>query len=525
MHRISQSVIVMALFFCSLILFTWGIYSQEVIGFESRFYLFAQEMWQNGPSWFPTTYGEPYPDYPGLATFLIYLTALAAGSLNKLTAVFPSALAAALTLTMTYLIGSLQNKRFGFCAVFLLLMTITFFKSARSITLDIYPALITTTCFYLIYSADLSHKVKRKWWVYPLLALAFAFRGPIGLIMPAGVVCVYYLIKRRFLEFLAAGVLALLVLLLCCAILAMLAYHAGGVLFMQDVLRMEVIGRMGDSHLPFYYYLQTALSDYAVAFPLALLMLPGILCSHKTEQRYFMFQLIGWLFVILIGMSIPGDKKIRYILPLAPAAALIAAALFAGTSPQKYLIGLRNLVLSVFFLLPGLLWILCLLLSAKTGIKIALPVLVVLIALQLLNILFLLLHGVIKMYRNVLILGVAAAAFILIFICIVEPLSVHVERARSFVRQVEQARQQSEASLVFYKEGRDGLPIKYLINTENAHAVFIDNEKDLLVQPKEAFVVTRETQFNSLPLSIKNEFRVLKIGLMGHVQMIVFVRK
>src|SRR5436853_4703271 len=121
MHSLRQLCILTGLFFFSLILFTWGISSQEVIGFESRFYLFAQEMWQNGPSWFPTTYHEPYPDYPGLSTFLIYLSARAAGSLNKLAAIFPSAVAAALTVVMTYAIGALHSKRWGICAVFLLL--------------------------------------------------------------------------------------------------------------------------------------------------------------------------------------------------------------------------------------------------------------------------------------------------------------------------------------------------------------------------------------------------------------------
>src|ERR1700733_6241239 len=70
------------LFFCSLVLFIWGLRQQEIIGFDSRFYLFAQEMLRNGMSWFPTTYHQPYPDYTGASTWLICVSANLFGGLN-----------------------------------------------------------------------------------------------------------------------------------------------------------------------------------------------------------------------------------------------------------------------------------------------------------------------------------------------------------------------------------------------------------------------------------------------------------
>ncbi len=50
------------IFFTGLLLFTIGLPHQEIIGFESRFYLFALEMWRHGVSGFPTTYQNSYPD-------------------------------------------------------------------------------------------------------------------------------------------------------------------------------------------------------------------------------------------------------------------------------------------------------------------------------------------------------------------------------------------------------------------------------------------------------------------------------
>ena len=140
------------LFCISMFAFLLGLNNQEIIGFESRFYLFALEMWRHGFSWFPTAYLKPYPDYPVTATLLIYSAAKLLGALSKFAAVLPSAIAAAITVSVTYLIGSLHSKRLGLSAVCFLFLTIMFLKTARSIALDMYPTLATVCCFYLVYS-------------------------------------------------------------------------------------------------------------------------------------------------------------------------------------------------------------------------------------------------------------------------------------------------------------------------------------------------------------------------------------
>lgn len=51
------------IFLVGLAIFTFHL-TPEFIGFQTRFALFAQEMFRYGPSLFPTTYDTPYPDYP-----------------------------------------------------------------------------------------------------------------------------------------------------------------------------------------------------------------------------------------------------------------------------------------------------------------------------------------------------------------------------------------------------------------------------------------------------------------------------
>ena len=355
----SDFFIISGIFLFSLILFTIGLSGQEIIGFESRFYLFAQEMWRNGISAFPTTYDQPYPDYPATSTILIYIVSLFAGGLTKLTAVLPSAVAAAITVVITYLLGALHNKRWGYYAAFFLLLTFTFFRSARTISLDMYVTTITVGCFYIVYSADYHSKNLRLWWTYPLLVLAFIFRGPMGVVIPAGVITMYYFFCGEYKRFFIAGLSAGIILSIGTIFLLSLADYVGGDPFMHDVLDMEVAGRINNHFLPFYYYFIASLSQYALAYPVAIFALIGIcymsmIRNVVSPEMKFVTKLFVFVMVILLGLSIPGDKKIRYILPMTPALALIAAYSFVAPAKDRYFIFMRSLLNALFMLLPSL---------------------------------------------------------------------------------------------------------------------------------------------------------------------------
>ena len=83
-------------FLISLCLFLTAQINRELLQFESRFGLFAQEMLHNGLSFFPTVYGQYYPDYPALHTVLMTLSARLFGHFSVIAVLLPSACAAAL---------------------------------------------------------------------------------------------------------------------------------------------------------------------------------------------------------------------------------------------------------------------------------------------------------------------------------------------------------------------------------------------------------------------------------------------
>lgn len=506
------------IFIFGLFLFTIGLSSQEIIGFESRFYLFALEMWRHGPTWFPTTYQQPYPDYPGTATFLIYLTSKLMGGMSKFTAILPSAIAAAGTLSVTYLIGALHSQRWGFCAALFLLFTSTFLMEARTISLDQFTTFLTALCFYLVYSASLLQKPRRVVWVFPLMILSFAFRGPIGLVIPAGITCVYFLLEKDFKRFFTVGLIAAVLLLIACTLLLAIAYHVGGMPFLQNVLHMEVLGRMQEMKTPpGYFYFVESFGAYAMTYPLAFLALPGIvLLGHKSKEGKLLQQLLVWAFVILIGLSIPADKKVRYILPMAPALALICGYLFV-VQKHVYLTLLQRIFSLFCLIFPAICLVMVFLIHQKHPDLFFYFTYIVglLIVLQLAILLF--------WRRKVRVLCLSTLAFVAAYILVVEAINVDLNRTQEFVHQVEDMRLEQHAGLAFYHQGTDGLVIKYLANMpEEDQPVFISNSAALGELKSRTVVIATDEDFQEIPN--KNAMHVIERGKIGREPVVVFSR-
>ncbi|OGT61699.1 MAG: hypothetical protein A3E85_01995 [Gammaproteobacteria bacterium RIFCSPHIGHO2_12_FULL_45_12] len=527
---------VAAIFFSSLFFFLWGLRSQEIIGFESRFYLFALEMWRHGVSWFPTTYSRPYPDYPATSIWLIYLSARLLGGLNKLTAVLPSATAASLTVCVTYCLGRLHSRRFGLSAVLFLFLTVTFIKYARTISLDMYPTLITLSCFYLIYSADQRQQHKRLVWLYPLLWLGFLFRGPIGLVIPTGVVCFYYLLHRQWKRFWVTGVTALLLLIVSTALLLLLAHQVGGAVFMQDVLRMEVLGRIDNRYLPLYFYFTDSVSGYALSFPCAVLVVFGLvfawLSRKPVPQSAGLKSLLVWVLVVMVGMSLPGDKKLRYILPMIPAVALLAASLVALPFSQPYFHFLRRGWLRLCLYLPAMLLLavaaVFFYLKARS-VTLAIQFSVLFVSLTLLQLVngWLVYRAVLTQRVNeVAVMSVAALSLMLAYLMAAEPVALYVDRARHLVRAMETVRLEWGAQLVFYRLPPDGLPIKYLMNMpKEAPAFFIETPAALAAFSAPALFVTSGKAFAELPAPLVSHYRIMASDYMGHTRVVIFTTR
>lgn len=505
------------IFFCGFILFIIGLRSQEIIGFESRFYLFALEMWRHGLSFFPTTYSMPYPDYPVTSTLLIYFISLMFGGLNKMTAVFPSALASALTLAFTYLLGALQSRRYGWYAAGFLLFTLAFITDARTISLDAYVTLVTVLCFYLIYSAELQQKRPSFTLIALMLFFGFAIRGPIGLVIPTGVMCVYYLLETDFRNLLRVAILGLIVLIVCGMVLLTIAYHTGGEHFMHEVLRMEVFGRLQEHQTPSHiFYFKESFGAYAVTYPLAILVIAGVapqLLHLKLPQHLkFLQVLAGWILIIMIGLSIPADKKVRYILPIAPALALICAYLWMTTSQTNYFSALKK----AFY------YLCCMLPTLGLGVLLVLYYHGIILHYYITSAIFVVIQFVMLAVRKeTIVFFLAVFSFVLSYIFIVEPINLNSNKTVQYVASIEKIREREQAKLVFYQEGQDGWVIKYLAAMPSEEQPLFISDLSKLPKTK-AIVMASEEHFAALPAVTRRSLKVISHVTIGRESVVVF---
>lgn len=313
-------------------------YKPAVLNYTTRFVDFAEYMLQYGVTLFPIADDlQPYPDYTVFNTLLVYLVSLPFGRISILSMGVPFCIAAALMLVFIYKLGALHEKKWGAYGVVFALFTWSFLDGVNSLALDVYPALFTVMCFYLAYTGEMYKQRLRLLLVLAVLALGFAFRGPIGLIGPASVVASYYLLSRQWRMLVVFSLLAGVVLALGVAILAWAAYLQGGEAFLHEVLVMQGLGRFGSDHAPrYYFYFSAGLLTYGVTALIAV----GVII--KKGKQFFadtphpstdmLLYLTGWFLVVLVLFTISSSKKARYILSITPAISLLAAYIFVERS-------------------------------------------------------------------------------------------------------------------------------------------------------------------------------------------------
>ena len=483
----------------ALLLFIAGSWHQAIIGFDSRFVLFAQEMLRHGPGFFPTTYGQPYADYLATSTLLTWLLSLPLGQVTSLTAWLPTATASAVIVTLVYRLTAPYSQRWGLLSIALLLLSSTFISETRSVSLDQMLAAITLAVFYLGYAHDHFGANKRLHWLYLLLIIGFAIRGPIGLVVPAGVLCSYYLINRQWRQLLSFGLLAFALLVAGVGLLLLMAKLSGGESFMQDVIRMQFLGRMDGSEgsSGVLYYFTSSLGNYAMAYPLALLVLLAVaLGGRRTPEPAL--QLVLYCaaagLLVMLGLSIPEAKKARYVLPMLPMAAIIAAYPFQAGHGRLFA-GLRGLMLAIWTVLPALL-IAGLIVARRhyaeqlDALGLAFAVLGGLQALALLAL---------WKARPIGPALVAVVAVWVTYIGVVEPLVRAVYDTRTFTLQVHEQVMQQRAPVILHGLGKDAKAIKYMVNLNcDEVPLFTRQPADLNPIQGPAWLVMSEADYKGL---------------------------
>ena len=485
----------------ALLLFIAGSGHQAIIGFDSRFVVFAQEMLRHGPSFFPTTYGQPYADYLATSTLMTWLLSLPLGQVTSFTAWLPTAIASALIVTLVYRLTAPYAPRWGLASVAMLLLSSTFVSETRAVSLDQMLAAVALAVFYLGYAHDHFGTGKRLHWLYLLLILGFAIRGPIGLVIPTGVLCSYYLISRQWRQLFSFGLVALALLVACVGLLLLLAKLSGGEAFMRDVIRMQFLGRMDGSigSGGVLYYFTSSLGNYALAYPVALLVLVAVAVAGRRAPdpalRLVLYCAAAGL-VVMLGLSIPQAKKARYVLAMLPMAAIIAAYPFQVVQGRLFA-WVRGLMLVTWVVLPAL-SVVGLLVARRRYAEQLGHLELIFAALGALQA-FALLALFKPPLRTV---GPALTAVLAVwatYILVAEPLQHSLYDTRTFSLAAKALIQHDPAPLVLHGLGKDAKAIKLLVNFDcDKVPLFTQQPADLNPIPTPAWVVMSAEDFARL---------------------------
>jgi 4-amino-4-deoxy-L-arabinose transferase-like glycosyltransferase len=302
----------------------------------------AREMMERGEWVVPTFNFELRTDKPVLLYWL-QIGAYRLLGVNPLAARLPSALAALLTMLLVYELGRLMfGAAAGLLAGVVLASVVLFSAAAHFANPDALLNAFTTLIFFLFWR---SYAHSGRGWFVPAgvsAGLAMLTKGPVGLLLPGGVVLLFLAWERRLSLLwdrrLALGFLAFF--LVAAPWYAMVGADTKGE-FLRGFFLNHNLGRYGaamENHGgPIFYYvlvLLVGLAPWSVFLgPAVWHGLRALRAGPEAEmarpQAAFRF-LWCWIGVYFVFFSFSGTKLPNYILPLYPPLALLTARFLDG---------------------------------------------------------------------------------------------------------------------------------------------------------------------------------------------------
>ena len=326
------------------ILFFLGLGGLGLVGpDEPRYAQIAREMLVSGDFVTPRYFGEPWLEKPVLYYWLASAAYWLFG-VNEFAARLPSALAAVLGVFCVYLVGRQREGPLeGLFSCLVLAASILYFSLARAASTDMVfsaaTAVAWTALFFLLFgdkglwrgSSDSGSQRGLLLTFYAFLGLATLAKGPAGLVLPLVSLAVFLGVTRRLA--MAArfrpvtGVLVLLAVVLPWYGLCTLANGWG---FVEEFLIRHNLERFFTDRYehpqPFWFFPAVALIGF---FPWSLQLIPSArgLFRHGDRWRSLAAaqDLFLWLWLLtpLVVFSLSRSKLPGYLLPAAPAMALL----------------------------------------------------------------------------------------------------------------------------------------------------------------------------------------------------------
>jgi len=290
----------------------------------------VREMAERGTWLVPYVNGMVFGEKPILYYWLALAASKLAGGVSELPLRVPVALAGIAIVLGTYaLVFPYAGRRRALASAFVGATVYGVWWNARFIQMDIFVAATTLGVIAAVSRAvDHGASRARSWALAGAFAgIGFLAKGPVAWICPALVLGTYLAATKRVRELVRPEVFLGGAVAIAVAAPWYLALWAGG---RADVLH-EVLIRQNFSRFsnpwdhaqPFWYYLEYFWIDMA---PWAFLVpLAWKLPRRDLGERRLALLTACWIAAIVLFFSLSRSKRSPYVLPIAPAAAILAA--------------------------------------------------------------------------------------------------------------------------------------------------------------------------------------------------------
>lgn len=317
---------------------------------EPRFAEVAKEMIE-GKNWIlPHNNGWIYTDKPPFFFWLVSLVSMMLGGVSSFSARIPSVLAGIGTVYLTYMITLRSlGRRTAYLSSIILTTSYLFFEKARTAQTDMVLTFLIVLSFLLFYLSQGERLSRRKYLLlfYLTLALATLTKGPVGFIIPLGVILVYFASIGEFRKikeiFIWDGMILFLLIVVGWIVAATIVGQ--GEYNIISAINRHAVSRFAEGlhhHRPFYYFFKSFPLDFlpwTFFIPSAFVLAFSKLRSAERKEMAFS---LCWFFFVFVFFSFSREKRSLYLLPLFPAASIMVAHLlrsvFAGQEemPKRF---------------------------------------------------------------------------------------------------------------------------------------------------------------------------------------------
>ena len=329
---------------------------------ETRFSVIARTMQETGNYLVPHLGAVVYQDKPPMLFWLMDLSAVLTGGFSDAAMKLPSAAASVLVAVAFYLIARLFFGRLtSFLAVLVLQTNVLFVVTAQFAITDLPLMCLQAWATYCFLRGEYApgDGWRRGWgWYagfYVLCALATLTKGPIGLLVPLAVLVLWMVAAWKFHSLKRAASVLLVILLLGPALylgvvgawLLPATLRAGKPYLEHLLMNMtfwRISGTAYSRHRPWFYYLWTFFPyfwpwSFYVPEALVRIFLHWWREKEETPARRRLGEglllVLLWFVVVMAGWSVPGVKRVRYVMFAYLPASLAVGWLWAGLLTKR----------------------------------------------------------------------------------------------------------------------------------------------------------------------------------------------